>query len=163
MIYNYCPICGGKLILKDCYDEGKVPFCSNDDLFYFDTPKTCVLVAVIKKDKILLLKQSYTFKNAKVLVAGYVKNGENAEESVSREVFEETGLVIEDIEYLGSEPIIHKDIIMLTFKANYKSGDIVKSQEVESANWYNIKTALAEMKEDKIGTKVVEKVMNKYY
>ena len=35
---------------------------------FFDTPKPCIMVAVIKDDEILLLKQSYIYKNSKVLL-----------------------------------------------------------------------------------------------
>ena len=60
-------------------------------------------MAVIKEDKILLLKQSYIFKNSKVLLSGYVTSGETVEETVHREVLEEAGLRIKKLKYLGSE------------------------------------------------------------
>ena len=67
VIFKFCPLCGEKLELKDSYDEGKVPYCKKHDTLYFDLPKPCIVVAVLKGDKILLLKQSYIFKNSKVL------------------------------------------------------------------------------------------------
>ena len=75
---------------------------------YFDIPKPCIIVAVIKDNDILLLKQSYIFKNSKVLVSGYVSQGETVEEAVYREVKEETGIDIQDIKYLGSEYVCFK-------------------------------------------------------
>ena len=76
MKYNFCPKCGNKLVEKYSWDEGGVPYCIKDDIMFFDTPKPCIMVAVIKEDKILLLKQSYIYKNSKVLISGYVSNGE---------------------------------------------------------------------------------------
>jgi NAD+ diphosphatase len=159
MKYNYCPKCGKKLEIKYSWDEGGVPYCPIDDIMYFDTPKPCIIVAVVNEDKILLLKQSYTFKDSKVLVSGYVTNGETVEETVVREVKEETGITVSDIKYLGSEFLYNKEIIMLTFMAYYVEGDIKKSEEVEGVEWGNLKDAISEMTEDEIGKRIVEKVL----
>lgn len=159
MRFKYCPICGTKLVEKSSWDEGYVPYCPIDNIMYFDTPKPCVIVAVIKEDKILLLKQSYIFKDSKVLLSGYVTNGETVESTVNREVFEEAGIRVKDIKYLGSEYLESKEIIMLTFMATYDDGIIKKSSEVEWVDWGNIEDALCEMKEDEIGKRIVRKVL----
>ncbi|WP_125154803.1 NAD(+) diphosphatase [Clostridium rectalis] len=159
MRFKYCPKCGERLIEKYSWDEGGVPYCPIDDIMYFDTPKPCVVVAVIKENEILLLKQSYIFKDSKVLVSGYVNNGETVEQTVYREVKEETGISVENIKYLGSEYLFSKEILMLTFMAKYKSGEIRKSEEVEWVEWGELKSALCEMHEDEIGKNVVRKVL----
>lgn len=159
MKFKFCPICGDKLVEKYSWDEGGVPYCESDDIMFFDTPKPCVIVAVIKDNKILLLKQDYIFKNSKVLVSGYVTTGECVEETVKREVLEETGITVEEIKYLGSEYLDKREILMLTFMAKYESGEIKKSDEVDWANWGNIEDALCEMKEDEIGKRIVRKVL----
>lgn len=159
MKFKYCPICGAELEEKYSYDEGGVPYCSNDDVMFFDTPKPCVIVAVVNDDKILLLKQSYIFKNSKVLVSGYVTNGETVESTVLREVKEETGINVKDPLYLGSYYLKSREIIMLTFMVKYESGHIIKSDEVEWVDWSNLEDALCEMCEDEIGKSVVRKVL----
>ena len=58
-----------------------------------------------------------------------------------------------------SESIMHKEILMITFMADFSSGDINKSEEVEGIGWTKLSNALDEMKEDIIGTKVVKKVL----
>jgi NAD+ diphosphatase len=157
--FIYCPVCGGELIEKYSWDEGGVPYCPVDNIMYFDTPKPCIVVAVMKGKEILLLKQSYIFKNSKVLVSGYVTNGETVEETVYREVKEETGISVNEIKYLGSEYLASKEIIMLTFMAKYVEGEINKSSEVEWVEWGNIDNALCEMSEDEIGKRVVRKLL----
>ena len=103
MKYKFCPKCGRKLEMFSCWDEGEVPYCSVDNILYFDTPKPCIVVGVVKGDEILLLKQSYIYKNSKVLISGYIDQDECAEDTVSREVIEEAGIEVENIKYLGSD------------------------------------------------------------
>ena len=38
------------------------------------------------------------------VVAGFVEPGESAEQAVAREVFEETSIVVDQVQYLGSQP-----------------------------------------------------------
>ncbi len=159
MKYNFCPLCGRKLIEKYSWDEGGVPYCKHDDIMYFDIPKPCIVVAIIKEDKILLLKQSYIFKDSKVLVSGYVGVGETLEETVHREVKEETGITIKNVKYLGSDCIKEKELLMITFMAKYVDGDINKSSEVEGISWEPINEAIPQMREDKVGKKIVERVL----
>ncbi|MGG7144699.1 NAD(+) diphosphatase [Clostridium nigeriense] len=159
MKYKFCPICGRGLEEKYSWDEGGVPYCSHDDIMFFDTPKPCIMVAILKEDEILLLKQSYIYENSKVLLSGYVGHNETAEEAVYREVKEEAGIEIKNIRYLGSDFVLDKEILMITFMADFVSGEVNKSAEVEGIGWTKLSNALEEMKEDIIGTKVVEKVL----
>ncbi|MBU5455984.1 NUDIX domain-containing protein [Caproiciproducens sp. MSJ-32] len=161
MKYRFCPLCGRKLEERYSWDEGGVPYCPEDDVMFFDTPKPCIMVAVVKDDEILLLKQSYIYKNSKVLLTGYVDNNETAEEAVEREVREEAGIEIKNIIYLGSDYVKDKEILMITFMADYYSGEIKKSDEVEGMGWSKLSNALDEMKEDEIGLRVVRKIIER--
>jgi NAD+ diphosphatase len=93
-----------------------------------------------------------------VLVSGYVTSGETVENTVAREVKEETGITVDNIKYLGSEFLASKDILMLTFMAHYVEGKINKSSEVEWVEWGNLQDALCEMRQDEIGKRIVRKV-----
>ncbi|MPQ44861.1 NAD(+) diphosphatase [Clostridium tarantellae] len=159
MIYKYCPFCGSKLVLRNSWDEGEVPYCSHDDKMFFDLPKPCLVVAVIKENKILLLKQSYIYKNSKVLLSGYIGINETVEEAVCREIKEESGIEVNNVKYLGSDFVKDKELLMLTYMAKYKEGELCKSSEVEFLEWVNIENALEQMQEDKIGQKIVKKVL----
>lgn len=160
MNYKFCPICGKGLEIKYSWDEGGVPYCKKDDMMFFDIPKPCIMVAIIKDEKILLLTQSYIYKNSKVLLTGYVGNNETAENAVHREVMEEAEIKIKNLTYLGTDFVKDKEILMITFMAEYDSGEIQKSDEVEGMDWFNLSDALDIMKEDVIGSKVVKKVMD---
>ena len=160
MIYKFCPICGNKLELRDSWDEGYVPYCPVDDKMFFDLPKPCIVVAVLKEDKVLLMKQSYIYKDSKVLISGYVDIGEEVEDTVIREVKEETGITVNNVRYLGSDFVEPAELLMLTFRADYLEGEILKSDEVEWVNWVHIKDALPQMTEDKIGKRVIRKILD---
>lgn len=160
MKYKFCPKCGNELIMRNSWDEGEVPYCPVDDTMYFDLPKPCIVVAVVKDDEILLMKQSYIYKDSKVLVSGYVTTGESVESTVIREVKEETGITVDNLKYLGSDVVHATELLMLTFMADYVDGEIKKSSEVEWVNWSKIEDAICEMKEDEVGKRVVRKVLN---
>ncbi|QGU93790.1 NUDIX domain-containing protein [Clostridium bovifaecis] len=159
MKYKFCPLCGRELVMRNSWDEGEVPYCPVDDKMYFDLPKPCVVVAVVRDSQILLMKQSYIFKDSKVLVSGYVTTGEDVESTVIREVKEETGITVDNLKYLGSDVVLGTELLMLTFMADYVEGEITKSDEVEWVDWSNIEDALCQMQEDHVGKKVVKKVL----
>ncbi|MCR6513788.1 MULTISPECIES: NAD(+) diphosphatase [Clostridium] len=159
MKHKYCTKCGRRLVDFNCWDEGIVPYCPDDDILYFDVPKPCIVVGIVKDDSILLLKQSYIYKNSKVLLSGYVDQNECAEDTVKREALEETGLVVDNVRYLGSDFVRDKDLFMITYMAEYVSGDLKKSSEVEGASWCKLKDALNQMSEDEIGKKAVKEIL----
>lgn len=161
MKYEFCPICGRKLKKVISGDEGVVPFCCHDTCYYFNTPNPCIMVAVIKNDEILLLKQSYIYKDSKVLVSGYIGIDEKAEDTVYREVLEETSIEIEEIKFLGTDFIKGREILMLTYSAKYKAGIIKPSKEVEEAKWVKIPEAFEKLGENEIGKRVLEKAIEK--
>ena len=160
MKFIYCPKCGAKLEEKYSWDEGGVPYCVKDDLLFLDGPKPCIMVAVIKDDEVLLLKQSYIYKNSRVLISGYIGIDEKAEDTVHREVLEETGIKIDNVRFLGTEYVEGKELLMLTFMAFYKDGHIIKSDEVEAVSWEKLNKSLELMSEDVIGKKVIKKVLD---
>lgn len=162
MKFKYCPLCGRKLINKYSYDEGQIPYCEEHKILFFNVPKPCIVVAVIKDDQILLLKQSYIYKNSKVLISGYVSVGEALETAVKREVLEETGITVDNVSYVGSNYIKDKELVMISFAAKYKSGTIKKSDEVEWAGWENIDKVFNEVTDDYIGREVLGKILKKF-
>lgn len=159
MKFKFCPLCGRELVMRNSWDEGEVPYCPVDDKMYFNLPKPCIVVAVVKGNEILLMKQSYIYKNSKVLVSGYVTTGEDVESTVIREVKEETGITVDNLKYLGSDVVHDTELLMLTFMADYVEGEINKSNEVEWVDWSNIEDALCQMEEDEVGKRVVRKVL----
>lgn len=70
-------------------------------------------------------------------LAGFVEPGESLEASVLREVHEEVGITVANPRYFGSQPWPFPNSLMIGFRADYESGDIVcDPAEIVDANWY---------------------------
>src|SRR5207247_10027737 len=73
------------------------------------------------------------------LVAGFVDNGEWLEGAVRREVKEEVGVDVDDIQYVGSQNWPFPSQLMVGFVARYAGGEvIVDRDELEDARWFPI-------------------------
>lgn len=71
-----------------------------------------MIVGVINGSRILITKYKSGFRH-NALVAGFTEIGETDEETVRREVMEETGLRVKNIQYYKSQPWgIASDILM---------------------------------------------------
>ena len=135
MRFTYCPHCGDKLIKKEIGDEGLVPFCEKCSIPLWDMFTTCIITAVVNDEKeVALIKQSYMTTPTYVCVAGHMKIGESAEETVIREVKEEIGLEVEKVQFVKTYPYEAKEMLMLGFKAEVKKSEFVLSdKEVATA------------------------------
>jgi len=72
------------------------------------------------------------------LIAGFVETGETLEESVVREVKEETGLTVKNIRYFASQPWPYPSGLMVGFTAEYDKGDIrVQREELLNVAWFH--------------------------
>lgn len=139
---NYCFECGTKLIDKECANEGLVAFCETCNAFRFPIFSTAISTAVFNPalNKVLLIQQ-YN-RNAYVLVAGYVNKGENAEETLRREVKEEIGLGLTRFQYMRSSYFAKSNTLMLNFMSVAESEDLSGlSSEVDVASWFDLAEA----------------------
>lgn len=105
MHFTYCPHCGNKLVQKEIGDEGMIPFCQKCDVPLWDMFTTSIIAAVVNEQReIALLRQNYVSAVNYVCVAGIMKLGESAEDTVIREVKEEIGLDVSKVEFVKSYP-----------------------------------------------------------
>ncbi|MGI6155110.1 MAG: NUDIX domain-containing protein [Enterococcus sp.] len=157
---KYCLECGTKLIEKELEEEGVVPYCPSCQHYRF--PVFSVAVSVIIKntsnDKILLIQQYNHKKN--ILVAGYINQGENAENTVVREVFEELGLKAIKVHYNRSEYFEKSNTLMMNFACTVEDDTIYRNEkEVDQAIWFPIDECLTAIAPNSLA----EKFLIAYY
>lgn len=100
----------------------------------------CIIVAIRKGNQILLAqgKQHKNANNMYSTLAGFVESGESLEEAVHREVFEEVGIKVKNLEYFSSQPWPFPHSLMVGYLAEYDSGDIVvDGHEILEAKWFD--------------------------
>lgn len=131
----YCGYCGGKNERK--VDE-RAKVCSKCGKVLYPRISPAVIVGV-KKDKEILLAHNVHFKEGLYsIIAGFVEQGETLEEAVKREVYEEIGIKVKNIQYVSSKPWSSGDSLMMGFTAEYESGEIqVDGMEISDAGWYS--------------------------
>ncbi len=143
MRFTYCPDCGTKLIEKSIGDEGFMPYCEKCKKPLFDMFSSCTITLVVNEyDEAVLLRQDYISNEYCNLISGYIKPGENAEETAKREVKEEAGINLSSLEWAGSFWFAKKEMLMLGFIAKAKKCELSLSGEVDSASWVPVEKAL---------------------
>ena len=96
-----------------------------------------IIVAVRRGEQILLAQHQRHKGGLFTVLAGFVEVGETLEMAVEREVFEETGIKIKNIRYIGSQPWAFPSSLMMGYMADYDSGDIrIDKNELIKADWY---------------------------
>ena len=110
-----------------------------------------------KKGEVLLQLERRR-PDREVLVAGFIKPGESAEDAARREIAEETGLTATSMRYVASYPHMNGDMLMLGFAAQAE-GDLQPSDsEILSARWCTPEEAVAALREGSIAQQVVQAI-----
>ena len=137
MRFKHCPDCGKLLSSRVLGDEGEVPWCEECGRPWFDMFPVAVIALVHnEKGEVLLLRQDYISTEFHNLVSGYVKPGEDAESCVVREIMEETGQNVEQLELVLTTWFAKKEMMMVGFFARVDSRPLLLSSEVDSAAWH---------------------------
>ncbi|MCK6265252.1 NAD(+) diphosphatase [Vibrio sp. ZSDE26] len=133
---RFCPQCGGRnhLNLNQLAMQ-----CSDCRTLHYPRIFPCIIVAVRKQNQILLAQHPRHKAGMYTVIAGFLEVGETLEQCVAREVREETGIEVCDIEYFGSQPWAFPSSMMMGFIASYRSG-VVKPdyRELSDARWFDI-------------------------
>ena len=122
--------------MKLAGDDGKVPFCTECNKYWFDSFASSAMVLVANEfDEIVLLRQGYISDIYTTLVSGYISPGETAEQTAVREVKEEVGITLDSLEYDGTVWFDKGDLLIHCYVGRTHKSDLVLSQEVDSAEW----------------------------
>ena len=95
-----------------------------------------VIVAVTKGDSLLVTRYRNGY-NHNALVAGFTEIGETFEETVAREVMEETGIKVKNIRYYKSQPWGIAQDILVGFFCEAEGDDEIRmdENELKYAQW----------------------------
>jgi NAD+ diphosphatase len=134
--HRYCGRCGTQTIAAQ---GGHVMQCPNTACAQQMFPRLdpAVIVLVTDGDRALLGRQPAWPPGRYSTIAGFVEPGESLEDAVAREVREETGVVVGEIEYHSSQPWPFPSSLMLGFTARARRTDIdLSDDELEDARWF---------------------------
>ena len=125
---RFCGHCGKPMELKA--DERAVlcPVCGN---IVYPRISPAIIVAVVSQGKLLLARNANSQPGRFGLVAGFVEFGESLEDTVRREVMEEVGLKVKQIQYFNSQPWPFSESLMVGFFAEAEDGAQARPDMVE--------------------------------
>lgn len=131
-----CDNCGGIMERINSEWGKKCTVCASQ---HYPRIHPCIIVLVRRNDEILLVRKPEWAPGRFGLVAGFVEFGENLEQTVVRELYEETGIKVTDICYQGSQSWPFPSQIMTGFTADYSSGELkLQADELIEGDWYAI-------------------------
>ena len=98
---RFCPSCGQALQPGSIGNSLECPACGR---LLFPRIEPCIITLVTRGDELLLLRNVKDREGIYACLAGFVEIGETLEECVRREVREELGIAVKNIEYYKSQP-----------------------------------------------------------
>lgn len=100
--HQYCPRCGEATVVAVAGAERR---CPRDGSAHFPRVDPAVIMLVTDADERALLGRHDSWPPGRFsTLAGFVEPGETAEQAVRREVAEEAGITVEDVELLATQP-----------------------------------------------------------
>ncbi len=137
---RFCGSCGGK---NNWHQSECAKICSDCGSVTYPRISPAIIIMVKKDNKILLAHNRRFPKGRYSVLAGFMEIGETLEETAAREVREECGIEIKNIEFVSSQSWPFPDSLMLGLTADWASGEISPDGiEIEDAGWFNPETRI---------------------
>lgn len=135
---RFCGRCGHETVVQTI-DRSKI--CPECRLTDYPRLSPAIIVRVTKQTERgpeILLARAQRFPTAMFSVlAGFVEPGETLEECVAREIGEEVGIKVRNIQYFGSQPWPFPHSLMIAFTADHDSGELcLDPVELAEAAWF---------------------------
>ena len=102
--YRSCRYCGSCGVMLKPSDAERAMVCPSCGRAFYPRINPAVIVGVTNGEDILLTKYAGRNTPYYALIGGFTEIGETLEETVQREVMEETGLRVKNIRYYKSQP-----------------------------------------------------------
>ena len=134
--HRFCGACGAPTQFAE---NDLAILCPSCGMLYYPQLAPAVITMITRHHgKEILLAHNKRFSTPSFsLIAGFVEAGENLEQAVAREIMEETGVTVQNIQYLASQPWPFPNSLMLGFMAEYAGGTpYPKDGELTDIGWY---------------------------
>ena len=133
--HPHCARCGAPTSVAM---GGAVRKCDTDKSEHY--PRTdCAVIVLVRdaEDRILLGRQGIWPEGRFSCFAGFLEPGETFEQCVQREVYEESGIAVREINYLGSQPWPFPASIMISFEAITDFPEVARpdGEEIVEIKW----------------------------
>ncbi|MGD8782597.1 MAG: NAD(+) diphosphatase [Ignavibacteria bacterium] len=135
---KFCGICGNR---TKSIEGGFSRICINEKCKkqYFPRINPSIITLIYYGKKCLLGRQKIWPKGMYSTIAGFVELGESVESALKREVFEETGLKLKNIQYKYSDPWPFPASLMFGYFAEAVSPELnIDKEELEDCRWFSI-------------------------
>lgn len=126
--HKYCGNCGTP---REHDHKERMLRCPNCGNTVYPTISPAVIVGVSDGDRLLMTKYRGRERGDYALIAGFVEIGEMPEDTVRREVMEETGVRVKNLRYYRSQPWGYSNSLLLGFYAELDGEDKITRQEDE--------------------------------
>jgi NAD+ diphosphatase len=147
--HTHCPRCG---VPTQVHAAGWSRRCPADGSLHFPRTDPAVIMAVVDEDDRLLIgRQAAWPKGRFSTLAGFVEPGESFAAAVAREVEEEVGLRVTDVEYLGDQPWPFPSSLMVGFLAHAVDAPLrMQEDEIQAARWFTREELAAQVAADEV-------------
>lgn len=133
--HRFCGVCGGEVVWSR---GGWLGACTRCAVEHYPRTDPAVIVAVSDGARLLLGRQRAWPARRYSVIAGFVEPGESLEQTVAREVMEETGVRVRHCRYLASQPWPFPGALMLGFIAEAEPDAPRVGDELEDARWFTV-------------------------
>ncbi|CCL99656.1 uncharacterized protein FIBRA_01676 [Fibroporia radiculosa] len=160
---KFCSACGSPVyslwagwklsctsLLTWANNDGKTPCPTAKGLHNFSHPRTdaVVIMAVINEsgDKVLLGRNKKWPGKFYSALAGFIEPGESFEDAVKREIYEEAGVKVWNVQYHSTQPWPYPANLMVGFYATADSSQPLRTDldnELDDARWCTREEILA--------------------
>ena len=132
--HRFCGRCGKPL------QHGKTErmvYCPDCKTMLYPQICPAVIVAVRNGNKLLVSKYANRHYTRMALLAGYTEIGETIEQTVHREVMEEVGIKVKNLQFYKSQPWCFTDTLLFGFWCDLDGDDTltVDTNELAMAQW----------------------------
>lgn len=135
---KFCPSCAAALEIKEVFGQQR-PMCPSCGRVIFYDPKVAVICIVPRDGQVLMIRRGTDLGYGLWgLPGGYVDRGEVVEKAAAREVWEETGLVVETGDLIGLFSESGDPVMVAVYAARETGGTMEAGPEALEVEFFSI-------------------------